>query len=158
MLNFQIMALHGHAYSGWFHLDDQQLAQMGIVRMRVSSKPGFPCRISLQDAEIGEEVLLINYLHHDTPSPYRASGPVFIRKDAVQAKPLPNQIPSMLIHRLLSIRAYDAQGMMLEARTLHGRELGFAIQGIFHNQQISYIHIHNAGPGCYNCRANRTKR
>ena len=62
----------------------------------------------------------------------------------------------MFRHRLLSIRAYDAAAMMIDADVSHGSELEGAIGDLLANGKVSYLHIHNAGPGCYNCSVVRT--
>ncbi len=65
------------------------------------------------------------------------------------------EIPVMFRHRLLSIRAYDAAAMMVGAEVVKGSELEDAIQRLYANESVSYLHIHNAQPGCYNCHVVR---
>jgi len=153
--NFQITGIDGPGLEPLFAMSDGVLAEKGVVRMIVDRKPGFPCRISLEDAEIGEEVLLLPYVHHNTSSPYRGSGPIYIRKNARPASFAVNEIPGMLLHRLLSVRAYDSAGMMQQALVLNGSELQKTIHELFANTHIEYLQIHNASPGCYNCQVNR---
>ena len=155
MNNFKIKALAADNFLHLFDLDDNELTKIHARRMIVDSNPGFPCRISLQDAEIGEEVILLEFLHHDVNSPYRGSGAIFIRKNVSTAELEINQVPKMLEHRLLSLRAYDAKGIMRDAQTVEGNLLSDTIEGILNNKSISYIHIHNASPGCYNCVVER---
>lgn len=123
--------------------------------MTVDECPGFPCRVSLEDAKIGEEVILLPYQHHKTNSPYQASGPIFVRKIAKTSSLDINEIPKMLTHRLLSLRGYDRNGIMKEASVTEGNFLKEQIMKIFENKEIVYIHIHNAKPGCYNCLVER---
>ena len=138
-----------------FDLSEAELAGLGAVRMKVDSFPGYPCRVSLEDAAIGEEVILFPYEHHATSSPYRASGPIFIRRNAISARLGENEIPQMLAHRFLSVRAYDSRGMMHAARTLPGERLSEEIQALFAMPAVAYLHVHNAGPGCFNCQVER---
>ncbi|MEO6039525.1 MAG: DUF1203 domain-containing protein [Saprospiraceae bacterium] len=156
-IDFQIRALDERAFAELFTLDPAALAKMGIVRRTVDKKPGFPCRISLEDAEVGEEVLLLPYQYHKTDSPYQASGPIFIRRTARTADLRPNEIPKMLDHRLLSVRGYDQAGMMLEATVVEGKQLRANILQLFERPEIAYLHLHNAKPGCYNCLVERAK-
>ena len=123
--------------------------------MIVNEKPGFPCRVSLEDANIGEEVILFPFKHHNVNSPYQSSGAIFIRKNARAAQLEINEIPTMLEHRLLSLRIYDGDGMMVDGRTVEGNILGKEIENVFENELVKYIQIHNASPGCYNCQVNR---
>ncbi len=155
MTNFQIKALPEETFAALFSLDDAALQQMGAVRMIADKQPGFPCRISLQDAAPGEEVLLLPYQHHQTASPYQAAGPVYVRKNATTTTPGVNEIPVMLQHRLLSLRAYDQQGMMKNALVTEGNKLSDSLNNLFETAEIRYIHIHNAKAGCYNCVAER---
>jgi hypothetical protein len=154
-MNFKIKSLEASEFSMLFDLDNSALEKMGAIRMIVDEFPGFPCRVSLEDAEIGEEVILLPYQHHKTTSPYQASGPIFVRKIAQTAQLDINQIPKMLNHRLLSLRGYDNNAIMKEATVVEGKNLNEKIIKIFENEDILYIHIHNAKPGCYNCVVER---
>lgn len=154
-MKFKIKALDHQEFKSLFDFSDNELKEKGIKRMIVDAKPGYPCRVSLEDAEIGEEVLLIPYKHHKTTSPYQATGPVFVRK-GVKTKLLDiNEIPIMLNHRLLSFRGYDKDGIMVEAQTQSGSDTQNIVEQIFENKEVEYIHIHNSSPGCYNCEVNR---
>ena len=126
--------------------------------MRAETTPGFPCRVSLVDAEPGEEVLLVPFTHHDVASPYRASGPIFVRVNAATARPEVNEVPAMIRSRLLSIRAYDAEAMMVASEVAEGRDLDDHIERAFSDARVEYLHLHNARPGCYNCRVDRAER
>lgn len=123
--------------------------------MNVDSHPGFPCRVSLMDAPISESVILTSFRHHDVVSPYQSAGPIFVRENAQTAEPKVNEIPVMFNHRLLSVRAYDDAAMMKNARVVEGKALEETIRDFFTSESISYLHIHNAGPGCFNCVVRR---
>ena len=152
--SFKITAIEEN-FEHLFDMTENELKKTGGMRMVVDAQPGFPCRVSLEDAEIGEEVILFPYQHHKTASPYQASGPIFVRKNVKVADLEPNKIPEMLVHRLQSLRVYDTNGMMIAAKTLEGNVLRKEIHLIFANELAHYIHIHNANPGCYNCQVNR---
>ncbi|MEM7297911.1 MAG: DUF1203 domain-containing protein [Bacteroidota bacterium] len=140
-----------------FSLDDQALKAQAISKITVDEKPGYPCRLSLEDADVGEEVLAFNYEHHKANSPYRSSGPVFVRFNVAEAVLKKNEIPQILTHRYLSLRTYDEQGMMIDAATIKGEGLENTIQEIFSNPKAAYIQVHNARPGCYNCQIDRVR-
>ena len=57
----------------------------------------------------------------------------------------------------LSLRGYDAAGMMLISEVLDGSELEEHLSRFFADPAVEYIHIHNARPGCYNCRVDRAE-
>jgi hypothetical protein len=149
--SFQLIALPSEQFVSLFSQSDEQLQTTCARRMIVDQRPGFPCRVSLVDAEVGETVILLPFTHHDVSSPYRASGPIYVRSGARTASPAAGEIPVMFRHRLLSIRAYDRAAMMVGAEVVKGSEMEEAIQRLFGDESVSYLHIHNAQPGCYNC-------
>lgn len=155
--SFQFSAIDYQTIEHFFNLSPAALKKAGAVRSIADSNPGFPCRVSLSDAKIGEEVILFPYTHHDVTSPYQATGPIFVRKDAPTAFPNINEIPSFLNHRLLSLRVYDHAAMMIDAHTVKSLDLRETIDTIFTNKHASYIQVHNAGPGCYNCQVDRAE-
>ena len=102
-VNFRIVAIENE-FNHLFNLSQEELAEKGMAKMIVDEKPGYPCRVTLEDANIGEEVLLFPFEHHKTKSPYKASGPIIIRKNAVKINLPINEIPEMFFKRLQSIR------------------------------------------------------
>jgi hypothetical protein len=151
MINFQVSALEAVIWTDLFSMPDEAIKAAGIIKMKADKKPGFPCRISLEDAEPGEEVILFNHEHQAAASPYKSSGAIFVRKNAITARPAPNQVPLMLRHRLLSVRAYTKKGMMQKALVTEGILLEEAIQELFASTAVDYLHIHNAKQGCWLC-------
>src|SRR4051812_10915673 len=156
-MDFVIRSLQDNEFTPLFNLQDAELKKMGMIRMIVDTHPGFPCRVSLQDAEIGEEVILLPYQHHKINSPYQSGGPIFVRRIAKTANLDINEIPEMLSHRLLSLRAFDVSGMMKQSTVIEGENLKKELHSVFENPDVAYIHIHNAKPGCYNCMAERAE-
>lgn len=121
----------------------------------VDAKPGYPCRVSLEDADVGEKVLAIDFEHHAVESPYRARGPIFIRANAETCAPATNEIPEMFRQRQQSVRGYDENAMMIAAEVAAGDALEETIRRVFENPAVRYVHLHNAGPGCFNCVVER---
>jgi hypothetical protein len=155
MTTFRFSALSAEAFAPLFALDDDALAARGMHRVVADSKPGFPCRVSLVDAEPGETLLLLHHVHHNVAGPYRASGPIYVRERAAQATPAAGEVPAVVSGRLLSLRAYDAGGWLRDAAVTEGRELEHVIEQLFADADVAYIHVHNARPGCYSCRIDR---
>ena len=153
--DFQFKALSSENFSDLFSMNDAELESHGARRVNVDSHPGYPCRVSLMDAPVGERVILTTFQHHDVTSPYQSAGPIFVRENAKTAKPVVNEIPVMFRHRLLSVRAYDMDAMMKSARVVEGTVLEATIRDFFAKESISYLQIHNAGPGCFNCTVQR---
>jgi len=60
---FQLVGLDHSSFEPLFDLSDEELSQRGAVRRYAVDTPGLPCRISLEDARNGEEMLLLPYVH-----------------------------------------------------------------------------------------------
>lgn len=156
MNSFQLVGLPFEDFAPLFALSDVELAARDIKRVFADSTPGYPCRVSLADAEIGEELLLLPFEHQPAHSPYRSSGPIFVRKSAAPARIDPGAMPDYVRTRpLISVRAYDAAHLMIDASVCAGHEAAAQIQHMFANPAVAYIHLHNAKRGCFSCTVNR---
>jgi hypothetical protein len=154
-VSFQISSLPRDQFDSLFTLDEAQLKARGAKRCIADRSPGFPCRVSLEDAAPGESLLLVPYTHQPADSPYRASGPIFVREAARRASPGVNAVPELLRRRLLSVRAYDVDASMVDADVVDGRELESVVERLFSGPEVRYLHVHFARPGCYACRVDR---
>jgi hypothetical protein len=148
-MSFQIHALPYERFAPLFKLSDAGLAKAGAARMVVNARPGFPCRVSLADAERGETVVLVNFEHQPANSPYRASHAIFIREYAEQAFPGVGEVPEVLTSRLISVRAFDQRHYMMGADVVEGATLRKAIPAMLQSPDVSYLHLHNAKAGCF---------
>jgi hypothetical protein len=155
MVSFQLSGISYEPFAPLFALSDRELRKINARRVVADSTPGYPCRVSLTDAAIGEELLLLPYEHQPAQSPYRSSGPIFVRRDAVQKTMDPGMIPDYVRARLMSVRAYDAGHQMTDAAVCAGSEAAAAIQRMFASAGVEYIHLHNANRGCFSCTVHR---
>ncbi|MDV7695434.1 DUF1203 domain-containing protein [Chryseobacterium soli] len=155
MNNFKLEALHHLNFTYLNHLSETEVSEHNIKKIKADKFPGFPCRITLEDAAVGETVFLLNYDFHNVNSPYRANGPVFVRANQVTKTYEINEIPIMFHHRLLSIRGYSKEAMMIAADVSEGKFLKGKLSQMLENPEIEYIHLHNAKPGCFNCVVKR---
>jgi hypothetical protein len=154
-MSFRYRGLPLAPFAPLFALDDASLAEKGFKRMVVDEKPGFPCRITLEDAEPGERVLLVTYAHQEAHSPYKSSGAIFVRENAREAFDRVDEVPPVLRGRLLSLRAYDEAGMMLDAELVEGKEIETLLERFFASEATAYVHVHNARRGCFACAVER---
>jgi hypothetical protein len=155
-MSFRISSLPVEPFQALFGLSDDELMKHGARRAICDEKPGFPCRVTLADAEPGESLILLNYSHLDEKnSPYRAKGPIFVRETAKEGRAVVDAVPDYLARRLLSVRAYDRDGIMLEADVVDGRELSPMIEKMFAIEGVDYLHAHFARRGCYAARIDR---
>ena len=152
---YTVKGLDPAPYRQLFSLSDEELAQRGVVRMFVTEKSGFPCRVSLTDREIGERVLLINHISHDVSNPYRASHAIFIAEEAKAAAEFIDRVPPVFARRILSLRGFEKDGMMADAVLSAPGEAEQGILHLFANPAIHMIHAHNAVRGCFSARIER---
>jgi hypothetical protein len=154
-MSYQLRGLEPAQFEKYFGLDDAELAERGMRWMTADQPVGFPCRISLADAPVGEPVLLLPFTHQDSRSPYRASGPIFVRRRQAHAARIVNELPPYLTLRPLSVRAYDAADDMVDADVVQGSQAESLIERYLAREDVSYLHVHFARRGCYACRVDR---
>ena len=154
-MDFQINALPSEDFADMFQMSDEDLAAQNAVRQVVKSHPGTPCRVSMQDAEVGETVILLNYAHQPADSPYQATHAIFVRQNAEQVKLAINEVPKVIRSRLVSLRCFDKDHMMIRADVMSGEAVGGAISSAFEDETVAYAHIHNAKPGCFAASVDR---
>jgi hypothetical protein len=151
-MTFRITGLPAERFTHLFALADDELAAQGAVR-RTADGP-YPCRVSLTDACVGDELILMNYEHHAVDSPYRMRFAIYVRKGEETYDKV-DQVPQQLRTRTLAARAFDADGMMVGRELVEGAQLESAIERLFANPRAAYLHVHFAAPGCYAARVER---
>lgn len=154
-MSFRLSGLPIEPFAGLFSLTDRELMALDARRVVATEKPGYPCRVSLADAEVGEELLLLPFAHQPARSPYKSTGPIFIRRAARQCRTAADEIPDYVSLRQISVRAYDAAHMMIDAAVCDGKDTASVIRGFFGDSHAAYIHLHNARRGCFSCRVDR---
>lgn len=153
-MSFRIEGLDPAPFAHLHALSDEALQARGVERVRVQERPGAPCRITLDDAEIGETVLLLSYEHQPALTPYRQQGPIFVREAAARFEALGVVAPA-LARRPLSLRGYDANGMMIEADLVDGADAPGLVERFLANADVAEIHAHYARRGCFAARITR---
>ena len=154
-MTFQIHALPEAPFQHYFELSDAALEEIGARRVMAVEGGGYPCRVSLEDAVPGEELVLVNYRHVAGNTPFAASHAIFVRKGVRQVQVAPGDVPEMLRTRLLSVRGFDADHLMLDADVVEGTGLAARLDEMFSNPEIAEVHIHAAKQGCFAARATR---
>jgi hypothetical protein len=154
-MDFKITGLPVTSFASLLHLGDDALCVHGVEREVADAPNAYPCRITLEDAAPGEEMLLLSYAHQPAGTPYASAGPIFIRRTAVATRTSLNEVPEQQRRRLLSVRAYDHRDWMVDAEVQEGTQLEALIERFLANPQVSYLHVHNARRGCYACRIDR---
>ena len=152
---YRISGLSPEPYAALFGLSDEELAARGAVRMTADKTPGFPCRITLEDADPGASMILVNHVSQEAATPYRASHAIFVREGAAAASVYVDETPPVFAGRTLSLRGFDADGMMQAALLALPGEADARIRELFAEPGIATIHAHNAIRGCFAARIER---
>jgi hypothetical protein len=128
------------------------------IQPTVAREPrALPCRVCLEEAAVGEEMLLFSYSPFDRPVPYQNLGPIFVHARACAPYDRPASVPDLIRRRLLALRGYDADGCMQECDVVEGSDIETAVDRFFSNPTVQAIHAHNARAGCYVCRIERAR-
>ena len=154
-MDFQFVALDHRNFEHLFGMKDEELAEHRVVRFHVDKCPDIPCRTTLEDAPVGETALLVNYTHQKANTPYHASHAVFVRENVETKQPTANEIPQLLRHRLLSLRAFDKNGMIVIADTVEGTDIEPTLKFMLRDEAVAEVHVHYAKPGCFAARVVR---
>lgn len=151
---YSIRGLSPESFAPLFALDDAALAAINARRVTATADRGFPCRVSLDDAKAGEELILLHHISHNVATPYRSAYAIYVRPD-VEAAAYRDELPPVFEGRPLALRAFDAGGMLRTARLTGPGEADGAIRDLFADDAISYIDAHNAAHGCFAARIER---
>jgi len=154
MSGFVIRGLDSAPFAPLFALDDEALAALDARRV-VANGAGYPCRVSLEDAEPGETLILANFEHLPVATPFRSRHAVYVRQGAGDPAEYRDAVPEQFRSRMLSLRAFDETGMMIEADLADGREVETTIERMLAMPAVAYLHAHFAKPGCFAARIDR---
>ena len=146
---FRMTGLSPEPFQALFGLTDAALAERGVQRVVADAPNGFPCRVSLEDAAPGETLLLLNHEHQPADTPYRARHAIFVREGARSRFDAVDTVPDQLKRRPLSLRAFDADHMMIDADLCEGTEAETLIERLLDDPRTAYIQAHFARRGCY---------
>ena len=154
-MSFRITGLSPEPFKALFGLSEPDLAANGIKRFVAEAGDAYPDRIEMRDAEPGETLLLLNHEYQPAETPYRARHAIFVREGATETYDRVDEVPQAMRTRLLSLRAFDAENMIVDADVTEGTEIEAVIERFFANEDVAYIQAHNAKRGCYSGRIDR---
>ena len=154
-MTYRIQGLAPEPFRPLFRLSDDALAERQALRVICDAEFGFPCRITLEDARPGETLILLNHVSLEAATPYRASHAIYVRETASEPAVYVDEPPPVFARRTLSLRGFDAEGMMRDARLALPGEAEAGISGLFADSEIESIHVHSATRGCFVARVER---
>lgn len=155
-MTYRISGLDPAEFAALRGADEATLAAHNAVRVVAANKPGFPCRVTLEDAEPNESLILLHHVSHDVATPYRSAYAIYVREGAERAATYVDELPPVFANRPLAFRAFDAAGMLRNAALAAPGEADAAIRNLFDAPEIAYIDAHNAAHGCFAARVERT--
>ena len=154
-MTYRIQGLAPDEFRPLFAMGDEQLRERRAMRV-IASGPGFPCRVSLQEAGDGEQLILINHVSHDVATPFRTSHAIYVREEAVKAPVYDDQLPPLLDRRRMSLRAFDRAGMLVDGVVAEPGEADAAIRAFLERPDVSEIHAHTSAYGCFLAKIERS--
>jgi hypothetical protein len=155
-MTYQISGLDPIPFRHLFGLSNEELARHGAIRVTADKKPGFPCRITLDDADPGDTLLLVNHCSHDGGNPYRATHAIFVSEGTAEAARYEDEVPPALGRRILSLRAFDGHGMMTDAALAQPGDADAVIRRLLADPAVDHVDAHNAIRGCFAARVDRS--
>jgi Protein of unknown function (DUF1203) len=66
-----------------------------------------------------------------------------------------NEVPEQLRNRILAVRSFDTNGMMVDSRLIDGNEIEPVLEKLLAPSNVKYLHIHFAAAGCYAAKVER---
>ena len=128
-MDFRITGLSPEPFAPLYGLPEAELAERGIRRVRADAdaSTNYPDRIEMRHARAGETLLLLNHVSQPAATPYRATHAIYVIEGARETWDRVNAVPEVMRIRLLSLRAFDAHGMIVDADVVGGAVLEPAI-------------------------------
>lgn len=154
-MTYVIRGIDPAPFAALHALSNEALADREIVRRHADSQPGFPCRVTLEDAAPGEALLLLNYQDHAVANPYRNAYAIYVREAATAAAEYRDTVPPVFNGRPIALRAFGADGMLRTATLALQGDADARIREIFALPEVAYINAHNAAHGCFAARIER---
>ena len=153
-MTYRVRGLERDQFAPLFDAGDDALLERR-ARREIAGKGRYPCRVSLDDAEQGEELLLMHFTNHAVDTPYRNAFAIYVRKDAHEAAEYVDAVPPILRARPIALRCYDEQGNLCRAALSLSDDVDTLVRDLFGDPNIAYIDAHNAMHGCFAARIER---
>ena len=150
---YRIAGLEPEPFEALFGMSDVELAERN-ARRAVADGPGYPCRVSLVEAEPGEALVLVNHVSNDAATPFRAAHAIYVR-NGVERGRYEDEVPAIFATRTLGLRGFDSEGMLRGALLAPPGEADARIRELFERLDVAEIHAHNAALGCFLARVER---
>jgi hypothetical protein len=119
----------------------------GLTRRVIADRqPGFRCQVCLAEAAPGKPRILFHYVQHDVTTPFRAAHAGYVREGAEQCRTEVGGVPPLL--RARAVAAWMRRRRMGVADVKDGTALERAMEAMFGDPAVAFIHLHFCRPGC----------
>lgn len=153
-MSYQFIGLSAEKFQPYFKMSNAELDTHN-AKMLIADDDEYPCRVSLNDATKGDRLILVNYEHLPVSSPYRSAHAIYVAEGSKETSTLYAKVPKPILRSTVSIRAFDADDMMINADITAGKEAEKLILRFFENPDTAYLHVHYAKRGCFAARVCR---
>ena len=154
-MTYRIRGLDPAQFAGRFAMDDGALAAALSQRLTAQDQGYYPCRVTLEAAKPGEEILLTSFTNHSVDTPYRNTFAIYVRRNAEKAAEFVDRLPPVLRARPIALRGYTGEGALHRAELSLEDDVDAAVRDLLKDEDISYIDAHNAKHGCFAARIER---
>lgn len=154
-MTYRITGLNPANHAVLFAMTDAELSAINARRVIANSNHGFPCRVSLRDADEGDALILFHHVSHEVATPYRSAYAIYVRETADAAAVYVDETPPVFEGRPIALRGFDADGNLLGAALALPGQADARIRELFESDDIAYIHAHNAAHGCFSAAIER---
>ena len=153
-MSFRVLGLSPEPFRRYFEMSQDELRAIGALRVNADAD-GFPCRVSLRHAPVGDELVLLNYEHQPGHTPYRSNHAIYVCRSSAEPFDAVDVVPEVILKRFVSVRAFDADDMMIDADVIDGPHAAELFERLLANPEAKYLHVHNAKRGCYSALVER---
>jgi hypothetical protein len=154
-MTYKITGLNPTDYAPLFTMSDVELAAINARRVTANASRGFPCRVSLTDADEGDSLILFHHVSHDVATPYRSAYAIYVREAAEAEAVYIDETPPVFEGRPIALRGFDSDGNLRDAMLALPGQADERIRELLKNDAIAYIHAHNAAHGCFSAKVDR---
>lgn len=129
--------------------------EYGHPVVRETARGTGPCRVCLRRFRVGEEErLLFTYRPRAGAGTVGAPGPVFIHAERCpqyRGTSFPNDLYSLPV----MLEAWAENNRIPQARRVDGSEVDDALNELFADPEVEYVHVRHGEAGCHIARVSR---
>ncbi|MDF1747686.1 MAG: DUF1203 domain-containing protein [Alphaproteobacteria bacterium] len=129
-----------------------------VPELQTSDGNGNPCRHCLRDIPEGAGMLVMAHRPFPAPQPYAEIGPIFLCAEACPRHPDQAALPALFQeYAQILIRGYGYNDRIRygSGKVVTIDALSPALDALFADDTIAYIHMRSATNNCFQCRVER---